>query len=378
MTKRLGEILIEQGAISPDGLRSGLEACRRNGGRLGTWLVRLGVINEGTLLEALTRQTGYPPVTTLQLTTAPSEIRALVPLAFAKRNLVLPFARHGRSLDVAMVDPNNLLVVDEVARLTGLTPRPHIGTEATLAAALAVAATASRATAAPPPPPARLSGREWRQFWRLESAVPELMRGLDAAALPAPAVAAATFPRLGPIESAVQARGGAARLGEALADAADRDRVADLVVESLAGSAFRVALFSVYQGKVTGWRSRGDAIGAEDFHNLLLPLDRPSLLLNLSQGVEIHVGPLGGGEGNTLLLDALGDPPPTEAVVVPVRVRGKVVAFLWLDQGPGGIAGISLPPVQEAARLAGLAIEILVLRQKVRAGARLTEAVPSD
>ena len=378
MTKRLGEILIEQGAISPDGLRSGLEACRRNGGRLGTWLVRLGVINEGTLLEALTRQTGYPPVTTLQLTTAPSEIRDLVPLAFAKRNLVLPFARQGRSLDVAMVDPNNLLVVDEVARLTGLAPRPHVGTEATLAAALAVAATASRASASPPPPPVRVSGREWRQFWRLESPVPELMRGLDAAALPAPAVAAATFPRLGPIEAAAQARGGAARLGEALADVADRDRVADLVVESLAGSALRVALFSVYQGKVTGWRSRGDAIVAEDFHNLLLPLDRPSLLLNLSQGVEIHAGPLGGGEGNTLLLDALGDPPPTEAVVVPVRVRGKVAAFLWLDQGPGGIAGISLPPVQEAARLAGLAIEILVLRQKVRAGARLTEAVPSD
>ena len=378
MTKRLGEILIEQGAISPDGLRSGLEACRRNGGRLGTWLVRLGVINEGTLLEALTRQTGYPPVTTLQLTTAPSEIRALVPMAFAKRNLVLPFARQGRSLDVAMVDPNNLLVVDEVARLTGLAPRPHVGTEATLAAALAVAATASRASASPPPPPVRVSGREWRQFWRLESPVPELMRGLDAAALPAPAVAAATFPRLGPIESATHAHGGAARLGEALADVADRDRVADLVVDSLAGSAFRVALFSVYQGKVTGWRSCGDAIVAEDFHNLLLPLDRPSLLLNLSQGVEIHAGPLGGGEGNTLLLDALGDPPPTEAVVVPVRVRGKVVAFLWLDQGAGGVAGIAIPLVQEVARLAGLAIEILVLRQKVRAGGRLTEAVPSD
>ena len=102
-----------------------------------------------------------------------------------------------------------------------------------------------------------------------------------------------------------------------------------------------------------GWRARGAAIVAEDFHTLILPLDRPSIFLNLTKGVEIHAGPLGGGEGNGLLLDALGDPTPTEAVVVPVRVRGKVVAFLWLDQGADGVAGISIPLVQEVARLAG-------------------------
>ena len=381
MGKRLGEILIERGAISPEGLRSGLEACRRHGGRLGTWLVRLGLLNEGKLLDALTRQTGCPPATTMQLATSPAEIRALVPAAFARRNLVVPFGRQGRSLDVAMANPNDLLLVDEISRVTGLVPRPHVATEATITAALALAGLPAEAPApAPSPGPPRATGRDWRQFWRLESATPELMRALEAPELPALKPLAATFPQLEPIATP----GAAARpvdamgLADALANVSDRDQAADLVLDHLAAGAFRAALFSVHQGKVMGWRARGAAIVTEDFHTLILPLDRPSLFLNLTKGVEIHAGPLGGGEGNELLLDALGDPTPTEAVVVPVRVRGKVVAFLWMDQGADGVTGVSIPLVQEVARLAGLAIEILVLRQKVRAGARLTETVPSD
>ncbi len=381
MTKRLGEILIERGTISPEGLRSGLEACRRHGGRLGTWLVRLGLLNEGKLLEALTSQTGCPAATTMQLTTAPSDIRGLIPAAFARRSLAVPFARHGRSLDVAMANPNDLLLVDEISRVTGLVPRPHVATEATITAALALSKpTAELPAPAPPPGPPRATGREWRQFWRLESATTELMRALDAPELPARSSLAATFPQLQPIAAAHPAprSADAAGLGDALANASDRDQAADLVLDHLAAGVYRVALFSLHQGRVMGWRSRGAAIVAEDFHTLILPLDRPSIFLNLAKGVEIHAGPLGGGEGNALLLDALGDPTPAEAVVVPVRVRGKVVAFLWLDQGRDGVAGVSIPLVQEVARLAGLAIEILVLRQKVRAGARLTDTVPTD
>jgi hypothetical protein len=222
--------------------------------------------------------------------------------------------------------------------------------------------------------------REWRQFWQLESSPPELMRALEAPALRGPETAAATFPHLTPLTAAtgpVTPRE-TQELADALSAATHRDQVAGLVLANLAGMAYRVALFSLYQNKVMGWAAHGQAIVEEDFHTLILPLDRPSLFLNLSKGVDIHVGPLGGGEGNDLLLDALGSPPPRDAVVVPVRVRGKTAGFLWLDQGEESVADISIPNVQEVARLIGLALEILVLRQKVRAGARLTGGAPPD
>jgi len=377
--KRLGEILMAKGMVSADGLRAGLDACRRHGGRLGTWLVRLGLVSEGKLLDALAEQSGCPPATTLQLATAASDVRAVIPSAFAKRNLVVAFARHGRNIDVAMIRPNDLLLVDEISKVTGLVPRPHVATEAALTAALALPGAA--APAAPPPPgPPQGTVREWRQFWKLESSPTELMRSLEAPALKPPATAAATFPHLTPLAAAtgpVTARE-TQDLADALSAATHRDQVAGIVLSNLAGMAQRVALFSLYQNKVMGWAARGASIVEEDFHTLILPLDRPSLFLNLSKGVDIHAGPLGPGEGNDLLLDALGSPPPKEAVVVPVRVRGKTAGFLWLDQGEEGVGDISIPTVQEVARLIGLALEILVLRQKVRAGARLTGGGPPD
>jgi hypothetical protein len=379
--KRLGEILMAKGIVSPDGLRSGLEACRRHGGRLGTWLVRLGLVSEGKLLDALAEQSGCPPATTLQLATAPSEVRALIPAVFAKRNLVVAFARQGRNIDVAMIKPNDLLLVDEVSKVTGLIPRPHVATEASLTAALALPGTPVSPPAAPPPPgPPQGNVREWRQFWKLESSPPDLMRALEAPALKAPESTSATFPHLTPLSvtTGPVTPKEAVELADALSAATHRDQVAGLVLSHLTSMAYRVALFSLYQNKVMGWAAHGPAMVQEDFHTLILPLDRPSLFLNLVKGVELHVGPLGPGEGNELLLDALGPPAAREAVVVPVRVRRKTAGFLWLDEGEGGVADIPIPTVQEVARLLGLALEILVLRQKVRTAARLTEASPPD
>ena len=369
-----------KGMVSPEGLRSGLDACRRHGGRLGTWLVRLGLISEAALLDALAEQTGCPPASGYQLSSAPAEVRHVIPHAFGKRSLVVAFARHSRTLDVAMVNPNDLALVDEISKVTGLIPRPHVATEAALSAAFALpGASRHPVVAAPPPGPPRGNVREWRRFWTLESSPPELMRALEAPPLTAPRTAAASFPTLGPLAAVMPTPSKeTAGLAEALSCATHRDQVAAVVLAHAARMACRVALFSLYQKKVMGWAVRGPSVVEEDFHTLILPLDRPSLFLNLTRGVYLHVGPLGPGEGNQLLVEALGPPPPSEAVVAPVRVRGKPAGFLWLDEGEKPVGDVPIGAVQEVARLAGLALEILVLRQKVRAGARLTEGVPPD
>jgi len=54
--KRLGEILLERGAIAIAELHTGLEACHYSGGRLGTQLLKFGFVDEHALLEALSEQ----------------------------------------------------------------------------------------------------------------------------------------------------------------------------------------------------------------------------------------------------------------------------------------------------------------------------------
>lgn len=368
--RKLGEILVEKGVLSLEGLRSALEACRRQGGSLGTWLMRLGLVGETKLLEALAEQTGRPWVTALELASAPKEIRSLIPLPYARRHKVVPFARSGSNLDVAMMNPNDLVMLDELASMTGMVVRPYVSTEAAISAALALP---SVAQAPPPPGPPRARGRQWRQFWQMEASGPDLFKALDAEAWQAPDTQAATFPGLAPLNARdMWLSKPSHTLGELLAGCSHRDQVAQVLLATFSGEDLRVALFSLHHGKIMGWAGRGLDLVEEDFHTFILPLDRPSVFLNLAKGLDLHIGPLVGGESDEAILEALGSPTPSAAVVVPIRVRRKTIAFLWVDRGEKGIAELPIASIQEAARLAGLALEMLVIKQKLRASQPLT------
>ena len=375
---RLGEILTAKGVLSTDQLRSGLEACRRQGGRLGTWLVRLGFINEAQLLEALSEQTRCPAARALELATAPSEVRTLLPEEFSRRHLVVPFARHGKLLDVAAATPNDAALIEEISSLTGLVVRPHVATEAALTAALAIPAVRVRSAEAPAPGAPRSRHRRWSQFWRVASIPQEAFQALAFQPAAASRHAAASFPDLKPLAPAVTASRRSApesveELAAALADTSEREQVASNLLDFLAPQVARVALFALHQGKITGWALRGaDEEAQRSFATMTLSLERPSVFRTLAAGAKLHCGPVLAGDGNDLLLQALGQPAPAGAVIVPLVVRGKPAAFLWLDNGPGGVAGISMPLVSEATALAGLALEVLVLRHKIRTRPRLT------
>jgi hypothetical protein len=251
-----------------------------------------------------------------------------------------------------------------------------VATEATLAAALASPVTIpAPAATAPPPGPPTTATREWRQFWRLESSVEELAMALDTRPAPASARASSAFPSLQPLDAVVEAPGVSDlnELATQLSSADNRDEVADRLLGFLHSLAARVALFSLHQGRVMAWAAHGPGIITEDFNTLMLPMDRPSVLLNLTKGADVHVGPLSETEGNVLLLGAMGLPRARDVVVAPIRVRNKVVAFVWLDQPGRDVATVPVSAVREAARLTGLALEAIVLRQKMRSAGRLTE-----
>ncbi len=385
MTK-LGEILVARGSLTSDELRSALDACRRGGGRLGTWAVRLGYTSERSLVAALAEQTGCPPATALDLTSASPEVRTLIDESYARRHSVVAFARHGRNLAVAMANPNDLVLVDELAALTGLVIRPHVASEAAFAAAFALpavgAATAPAAAGseAPPARSARERRPDWSAFWSRGYGPRDLFTALDGTRHAPPPTARSSFPTLAPLPGGASrtAPSGTDLLTEALRTASHRDHVAAAVLDAAAGLADRVALFSVHQGKVTGWAWRGEGVVQEDFHNFILPLDRPSVFLNIAQGVQLHCGALATLEGNAPIVEALGAPPPREAVVVPIKVRGRLAAFLWLDRFGQPAASIPTAAVQDVARLAGMALEILVLRQKIKPASHLTDRAAAD
>ena len=134
--KRLGEIMIEAGLIDETALRSALIEQRRYGGPLGRVLVDMKLVLEDDLVAALSKQLAVPLVD-LDALDIPQSVLDLVPATVAEAQGVIPFAQPMKFLDIAMSDPTNLTIVDELRVTTRLNVRSYLAGPKAIERALA-------------------------------------------------------------------------------------------------------------------------------------------------------------------------------------------------------------------------------------------------
>lgn len=123
--KRLGELLLESGIITEPQLQAALEEQRRTRKKLGDVLLAQGALTEHQLIEVLEFQLGIPHVT-LSRFQIDAQLSQVIPEQMAKRYQVLPIRVDGRKLMVAMADPLDLFVIDDLRMSTGFTIEPAI------------------------------------------------------------------------------------------------------------------------------------------------------------------------------------------------------------------------------------------------------------
>jgi type IV pilus assembly protein PilB len=130
-SERIGEILVRDGLITRDQLNLALQEQRNNGSRLGYSLVALGFVQESDLTRTLARQYHMPAVDLTNFEIDPRVAR-LIPSDMATKHLVLPLKRDGRTLTVAMADPSNTGVLDDLKFITRCDIFPVIAGEYTI------------------------------------------------------------------------------------------------------------------------------------------------------------------------------------------------------------------------------------------------------
>ncbi len=128
MRKRLGDILQDQGLITEQQLASALEEQLNTGDRLGQALIKLGLVTPNQVADALSEHLGIERVDFARRYLAP-EIVDLVPPSTIVSQHVLPLEIEDGFLVVAMGDPLNINVIDDLQRLTGKIIKPLIATE---------------------------------------------------------------------------------------------------------------------------------------------------------------------------------------------------------------------------------------------------------
>jgi type IV pilus assembly protein PilB len=130
-TERLGDLLVREGLITSEQLQQALEQQRSTGMRLGYTLVKLGLIQEIEITKMLARQYRVPAVD-LSRFEVDEKIIKLIPADVAVKHTVMPLKREARTLTVAMADPTNVTVIDDLKFITRFDIFPVIAGEYTL------------------------------------------------------------------------------------------------------------------------------------------------------------------------------------------------------------------------------------------------------
>jgi len=124
-TMSIVEVLLERGLIQPAHLTEAMALRKSEGLRLDRALVRLGYVEEETLLQIMSEQLSIPLVDLSTAEVDAESLRTLPAKLLYRKNLV-PVSRRDGTLTVATSDPYDLYVFDELRLLTGLSIQPAL------------------------------------------------------------------------------------------------------------------------------------------------------------------------------------------------------------------------------------------------------------
>jgi len=422
--KRLGQLLLDRGGISPEQLSRALAQQRLVGGRLGTCLLETNGLDERQLLRALSEQLHVPFADVDDLRNVAPEVLSLLPAKVARRCRAIPFRHLGGQLSLAMLDVRDLAVQDELAFVTGKRLKVHIAHEARLFDALeryygeecprrlaqlvdrlnrarflwqkdgeepAEAAGSPAATPAwslPPfstPAPGLAPSLPMPSSPSPPTPVPEgappLPPALSREAVPSPppapppvAATEAVAANVPPPEATPVALGLQAELPPPVpVDAPpDRDAIGRELVARLAAEFDRVVLLAVRGQRVAGWVGSGSDLSLGALAELSLEPEPSSILATVRDGAPLFRGPLPSLPSHHALAAVWGGKLPRDCALMPLPIGGRNAALLYLDREPGSLGTLDPAALRELLVATGEQLALCIRRRKAdaRAGTR--------
>ncbi len=179
--KRLGAALLDMGLLGDEELQRALEQHREVGGNLSDIIVELGLLSERRIAQAIEETFGVPMVELVGLEIAP-EAKSLIPAERARDLGAIPFSVEGGTLRVALLNPLDNLVLEELEDLTNQIIEPYLTTPSSFRYALALHYPELGLPVPPPPSAASpgemqlgeiLVGKGWLSRDDLEAALVE-------------------------------------------------------------------------------------------------------------------------------------------------------------------------------------------------------------
>ncbi len=425
MAKKIGQFLMEQGLLTKAQLQTALRTQEFFGGHLGSIFIELGFLEEQALGDALAHATGvhYSPPEYLE--GIPPEVYQLIPAKLAEKHKVIPLrVEHGR-LHLAMLHPKDQGATNHIASLVRLSVVPYIAPEFRIFEALEryyrVKRKRSRAIAmdmsteevdlaslgaSQPRPVATskprvvardqdgvevgLDGLPLDAEFSMDAAyfqtpdarpeteehLPRLPQSLNewrdtapqpeaAAATAQPAPTPRVVPAPAPAAETAPAINSLAHSARRLLQAQDRDQIGEILLEVTESFFQRRLLFILQRDRIVGWDGSGTGVSRDQVRKVLLPMDSLSLFTSVKVGSRPMVGPVADVPANRRLFHDLGMEIPAEVVLLPIRIKDRVVAILYGDNAARPVGSVDVDLLRRFTLQAAVALEILILRSKL-------------
>jgi hypothetical protein len=342
MAPALLTMLLEAGLLQPEQARQAAERVRAQGGPVTTVLREMALLESETLARFLAFHLNLPYCDPCRLPEVPPVMLEFLPAARAVEYRALPLCLDQRGLHVALADPTERPLLQKLAGMMGYPLAVRVAPETDLLRTIQRLYGCS------------LPDREAR------------LLEMDAVALPAAAgpLAEALLEEAEVVEDADAGAPACADPGTALAAAASRQEVAEILMEYLGRRFQRCALFLLRKGQAEGWQARRQGQPLPDFARFCMALDQSALLHSVGLEKTCFLGPVGAATQPAALLEALGAPEPDTILLLPLVLAGRVIGILWVE-GPEPALRESCRELQYLLGKAACALEILVLRWKL-------------
>ncbi|MDX2094146.1 MAG: hypothetical protein SFX73_40320 [Kofleriaceae bacterium] len=390
---KLGEMLVRDGRLSEAQLESALKYQARDGGRIGTVLFELGLIDLEALTVYLGLELGIPIATGAMMERAKrAAVRLLQPQQAFKHKCV-PLVVQDRQLIAAIEDPHDFATLEAVSSITGYRVLPRVapelriyyyveryygvarparfvkfadqarGTDAVVDSGLPAPPLPGlppvpAAPVAPPGPRPRLRsvkmGKMAKQFddsEALELEAEDLIDSLDADdAAPAEAAAQVAAPRRSgpttvppPVAPPLVVKPMAVDVVmQQLATASDRTKIVDALLGYAASTFDAAVVFTVRDNMAFGWKALGNLSGLANVEHVLIPLDAPSVLQSaMAADNGVFHGTLTPSTVMSYLYKVLGTAEPARVTAAVISIGKRVVNILYghgTEMSPAQIA----------------------------------------
>mgnify|MGYP001283958473 CR=1 FL=1 len=371
MASKLGDMLVIEGLITPEELEEALRYQVIYGGKLGTNLIEMGLVDEGDICLALSRKLGVPYVDSEQLMSLPPGTLKLIPQELVEKYRAIPLRLDKNKLSLVMLNPDDLAAIDDIAFRTGFVIRPLVAPEVRMVMALekyygvqrelryiqainaineprAKKKQAPKKPHAPDPRMAELADLDLSEIDDvLELSEVELIEEevLDAEVINSYSLEQ-TF--------------------DQLAEANNRDQIAEILIQYLGQEYASCALFMVKGRIASGWAAVHQDVYNDEFPLFQFSLDHPSVISMIEENRSFFLGPIPDTPQNCNWLKPVKGEVGKPAILVPIMMLGRVVAILFA-QGRDDLAN-HLSELQVLGSKAAMAFDILILKSKIRMG----------